>query len=139
MKQLRDDLELRRKLEIHEIEERKNAHINELMKKHEKAFGEIKNYYNDITHNNLDLIKSLKEDVAEMKKKEAANEKLMFEIAQENKRLSEPLTRALKEVEQLRHELANYEKVPPPPDVCDAAGQDVACKRQEQAPCAGGD
>ena len=45
------------------MEERKNFHINELMKKHEKAFGEIKNYYNDITHNNLDLIRSLKEEV----------------------------------------------------------------------------
>ena len=43
----------------------------ELMKKHERAFAEIKNYYNDITHNNLDLIKTLKEDVAEMKKREA--------------------------------------------------------------------
>ncbi len=117
MKMLRDDLELRRKQEIHEIEERKNSHINELMKKHERAFAgeshvhagthaeagcipvpdlastraaraacmpatsmapllhylltEIKNYYNDITHNNLDLIKTLKEDVAEMKKREA--------------------------------------------------------------------
>jgi len=110
MKNLREELEGRRKLEIHEVEERKNFHINELMKKHEKAFGEIKNYYNDITHNNLDLIKSLKEEVAEMKKKEAANEKLMFEIAQENKRLSEPLTRALKEVELLRSELGNYDK-----------------------------
>jgi len=101
------------------------------MKKHEKAFGEIKNYClfahflalrstcshigrfcadNDITHNNLDLIRSLKEEVAEMKKKEISNEKLMFEIAQENKKLSEPLTRALKEVEKLRHELANYQK-----------------------------
>ena len=28
-----------------------------------QAFGEIKNYYNDITHNNLDLIRSLKEEV----------------------------------------------------------------------------
>ena len=56
-----------------------------------QAFADIKNYYNDITHNNLDLIKTLKEDVAEMKKKEAQNEKLMYEIAQENKRLSEPL------------------------------------------------
>ena len=45
-----------------------------------------------------------------MKKKEVSNEKLMFEIAQENKKLSEPLTRALKEVEKLRHELANYQK-----------------------------
>ena len=110
MKILRDDLELRRKQEIHEIEERKNTHINELMKKHEKAFAEIKNYYNDITHNNLDLIKTLKEDVAEMKKKETSNEKLMYEIAQENKRLSEPLAKALKEVETLRLQLQNYEK-----------------------------
>merc|ERR1712028_109242 len=50
------------------------------------------------------------EEVSEMKKKEVSNEKLMFEIAQENKKLSEPLTRALKEVEKLRHELANYQK-----------------------------
>jgi chromosome segregation ATPase len=80
------------------------------MKKHERAFGEIKGYYQDVTHNNLDLIKTLKEEVAEMKKKEAANEKLMFEIANENKRLSEPLERALKEVDHLRHELSNYSK-----------------------------
>ena len=31
-------------------------------------------------------------------------------LTQENKRLSEPLTRALKEVELLRHELSNYDK-----------------------------
>lgn len=82
MKILREDMELQRKQEIHEIEERKNNHINELMKQHERAFAEIKNYYNDITHNNLDLIKTLKEDVSEMKKREAQNEKLMYEIAQ---------------------------------------------------------
>lgn len=46
-----------------------------------------------------------------MKKKEAANEKLMYEIAQENKRLTEPLAKALKEVEGLRRDLTNYEKV----------------------------
>ncbi|MCO5614785.1 hypothetical protein L7F22_069069 [Adiantum nelumboides] len=110
IKCIRDDCELRRKQEVHEVEERKNTHINELMKKHEKAFTEIKCYYNDITQNNLDLIKTLKEDVTDMKKKEAANEKLMYDIAQENKRLTEPLTRALKEVETLKKQLANYEK-----------------------------
>ncbi len=35
--------------------------IDHLMNEHQKAFMDIKNYYNDITHNNLDLIKSLKE------------------------------------------------------------------------------
>lgn len=63
-----------------------NAHINELMKKHERSFAEIKNYYNDITHNNLDLIKALKEDVAEMKKREAQNEKLMWVTASQPSR-----------------------------------------------------
>lgn len=45
-----------------------------------------------------------------MKMREAANEKLMYEIAQENKRLTEPLEKALKEVEVLRLGMANYEK-----------------------------
>ena len=60
MKTLRDELDLRRKTEIHEIEERKNSQINTLMKNHEKAFSDIKNYYNDITLNNLALINTLK-------------------------------------------------------------------------------
>lgn len=58
--QLVADLELRRKVDIHEIEERKNQHINDLMKNHEKAFGQMKSYYNDITRDNLKLIKTLK-------------------------------------------------------------------------------
>jgi ubiquitin len=110
LQQLKHDLELRRKVDIHEIEERKNLHINDLMKNHEKAFGQIKNYYNDITHDNLKLIKSLKGEVADMKKKAAANQKLMHDISQENKRLSEPLAAALKEVQELRHELKDKEK-----------------------------
>lgn len=40
--------------------QRKNRQINALMKNHEKAFSDIKNYYNDITLNNLALINSLK-------------------------------------------------------------------------------
>ena len=60
MKVIREELELKRKNEIHEIEERKNGQINALMKNHDKAFTEIKNYYNDITLNNLALINSLK-------------------------------------------------------------------------------
>lgn len=47
-------------IELREVEERKNKHITELMQNHEKAFSEIKCYYNDITLNNLSLINSLK-------------------------------------------------------------------------------
>lgn len=110
MRTLRDELDLRRKTEIHEIEERKNGQINTLMKNHEKAFSDIKNYYNDITLNNLALINTLKEQVEEMKKKEERMEKKMTELIAENKRLTEPLQKAREEVEELRRQLANYEK-----------------------------
>jgi DNA repair exonuclease SbcCD ATPase subunit len=110
MRTIREELELKRKNEIHEIEERKNGQINALMKNHDKAFTEIKNYYNDITLNNLALINSLKEQVEEMKKKEERNEKAMADITAENKRLSEPLQQALSEGDSLKRELAHYEK-----------------------------
>eukprot|EP00249_Psilotum_nudum_P009315 c21848_g1_i4 orf=211-1455(-) len=64
----------------------------------------------DVTAKELQLRMEKKEDMNDMKKKEAVNEKIMYEIAQENKKLTEPLTKALKEVENLRKWLANYEK-----------------------------
>lgn len=60
MQALRDEMDLRRKTEIHELEERKNTQISELMGNHEGAFGAIKNYYNDISAKNLTLINLLK-------------------------------------------------------------------------------
>merc|ERR1719213_368182 len=72
---LKVDLELRRKVEIHEIEERKNQHINDLLNNHQEAFDQIKSYYNDITHDNLLLIKSLKDEIQEMTEREKKNQK----------------------------------------------------------------
>lgn len=57
---LYETLMLKHRTEIVEVEERKNLQISTLIKNHEKAFANIKNYYNDITVNNLSLIKSLK-------------------------------------------------------------------------------
>lgn len=105
---LKNELELKCKVEIHEIEERKNLHINQLMKNHEKAFNQIKSYYNEITKDNLSLINSLKEAIVQLEEKAEANQKLMYEIAQENKRLSGPLKLTLKELSQLQAALKNY-------------------------------
>jgi growth arrest-specific protein 8 len=110
MAQLRTDLELRRKNEVHALEERKNAHIDTLIKKHDTAFAEMKAYYNDVTANNLEVIKTLKGKIETMKVKEVSDQKLMLEVTAENKRLSEPLTRAREENESLKKELGSYEK-----------------------------
>eukprot|EP00620_Florenciella_sp_RCC1587_P023052 CAMPEP_0182567730 /NCGR_PEP_ID=MMETSP1324-20130603/8866_1 /TAXON_ID=236786 /ORGANISM="Florenciella sp., Strain RCC1587" /LENGTH=472 /DNA_ID=CAMNT_0024781771 /DNA_START=57 /DNA_END=1475 /DNA_ORIENTATION=+ len=108
MEKARNRLEERRKLETTRIEQKKNEHIAQLMDTHKKAFAEIKNYYNDITHNNLDLIKSLKEEVEEMRKKEHLDEKQMQHISQENTRMNEPFRQAKQDVENLRAELDRY-------------------------------
>lgn len=91
MKHLRDDLRLRHKVEVHEVEERKNLHINQLMRAHEEAFAEMKRYYNDITKANLQLIAQLRAQIAEANDKVAANQRLMREIAEQNTRLKDPL------------------------------------------------
>ena len=72
------------------------------------SLQEIKGYYNEITHSNLDLIHTLKEELHELKRKEAADDKLMYDIAQENKRMTEPLKRALADIETLTTEREAY-------------------------------
>ncbi|XP_040426909.1 dynein regulatory complex subunit 4 isoform X1 [Cygnus olor] len=109
MQVLRDELDLRRKTEIHEVEERKNNQISELMKNHEKAFSEIKNYYNDITLKNLALISLLKEQMEEMKKRENQLEKEKADVLLQNKQLKEPLQQAQEQAFELQKKLAHYD------------------------------
>ncbi|GFG33238.1 hypothetical protein Cfor_04551 [Coptotermes formosanus] len=106
----RNELNLRHKMELSEVEERKNKQIAELMKNHEKAFSEIKSYYNDITLNNLALISSLKEQMEDMKKREERVEKQLHDITVENRKLVEPLQKAQAEVTELNRQMKNYEK-----------------------------
>merc|ERR1711933_640572 len=110
VEQLKIDLELRRKVEIHEIEERKNQHINELLHNHQNAFDEIKIYYNEITFDNLTLIGSLKEEMQDMKEREKKNQKRMSVLTQENKDLSEPLAKKLEEQRELEEKLKSFSK-----------------------------
>ncbi|NXO40541.1 DRC4 protein, partial [Locustella ochotensis] len=108
MQALRDEMDLRRKTEIHELEERKNTQISELMGNHEGTFGAIKNYYNDITAKNLTLIKLLKEQVEDLKKKEALLEKEKADVLLQNKGLMEPLQEARELVAELQKKLVHY-------------------------------
>lgn len=107
---VREDCEVRRKEELSKLEERKNTHIQRLIANHRKSFEEIKQYYNDIIKNNLELVKSLKEELAEVRKREAMLEKVTFDVEQENKRLSDPLREALEETALLKQRLEAHER-----------------------------
>lgn len=108
MKKTRETLDRIRKDEIKAIEEAKHLMIDNLMSEHQRAFADIKNYYNDITHNNLDLIKSLKEEVKELELDERKDELKLHEKMTENKKLSLPLKKMQDDVVRLRNELTSY-------------------------------
>jgi hypothetical protein len=108
MKKTREFLDRKRKDEIKAIEDRKHIMIDHLMNEHQKAFMDIKNYYNDITHNNLDLIKSLKEEVKDLESEERKDQLRLYEKMTENKKLSAPLKKMQEDVIKLRSELDEY-------------------------------
>lgn len=105
---LREDLELRRRAEINDTEERRNEHINNLIRQHEEKFEEMKQYYNSITKNNLEIIKSLKDEIATMKKNDEHNESLMYDIEKENHNLVAPLEQAQRDVAELQQKKKQY-------------------------------
>jgi growth arrest-specific protein 8 len=86
------------------------AAVSSIVQAHEDAFHEMKKYYNDITRANLELIAQLKAQVAQANDKQAANQKLMLEIAEENKKLSDPLQRATEELKSLQNDLRDADK-----------------------------
>ena len=110
MKKTRDALDRRRKDEIKAIEDRKLVMIEQLMAEHQKEFTDIKNYYNDITHNNLDLIKSLKEEVKELEMIERNDQIRLNEKRAENKKLTAPLKKMQEDLVRLKSELEEYKK-----------------------------
>lgn len=102
LRQLQSDLELRRRVEVHEVEERKNQHINDLIHNHNRAFTQMKVYYNGITAQNLGVIKKLQNQVEVLKERAQNNKKLLQEYAQENQKLSEPLSKVSAEIAELQ-------------------------------------
>ncbi|BFZ12738.1 hypothetical protein BsWGS_15777 [Bradybaena similaris] len=110
MESLREEQDLLHKNAIHEVEERKNKHINTLMRNHESQFADAKNFYNDITLNNIALINSLRDQVEEMKTREARMEKAMKHLEDENHRMAGPLERSKKKLNELKVQLINYNK-----------------------------
>lgn len=93
-----------------EVEERKNLHIEELKKNHERAFTDLKNYYNDITLNNLALISSLKDQMEILRKQNDRMTKQVVDLSSENKNLQEPLSKALRDLHEYKTQLENYER-----------------------------
>ena len=74
---LKKEMELKMRTEIHEIEERKNHHINDLIQNHDKAFKELKQFYNSTTSENLSMIKDQRKQLTKSQANHKTNQKLI--------------------------------------------------------------
>jgi growth arrest-specific protein 8 len=109
IKQTRELLDKKRKEEIRAIEEKKTAMIAILMEEHKKTFADIKNYYSDITHNNLDFIKNLKENLKVAEQDEKKDLAKLHEKKIANQEIAAPLKKMQDDVERLKLQKQEYD------------------------------
>ena len=87
---LREEMERKRKALILQIETKKNQAIKDLTGKHQKKYDDIKNYYQEITNTNLDIIKQLKDELSDAKKEDTTMQKVKMDQEEANKQIVEP-------------------------------------------------
>jgi chromosome segregation ATPase len=80
------------------------------MRNHEAAFAELKAYYNEITIENLTLIKAQKQRIEELQASLMVNGKLITEIKAKNKAMEEPLERSRKLRDDMKYALRLHQK-----------------------------
>lgn len=91
MLNLRKKMEEKRKRIIQQIENKKNQAIKDLTLAHEKKYTHIKNYYQEITNTNMEIIKSLKNDLQQKKADDAMKLKQLMDQEAKNKLVLEPM------------------------------------------------
>jgi hypothetical protein len=92
----------RRKAAIEKIEKKKDNNIKETTMKHDKKYIDIKDYYQEITTCNLDIIRFLKDELEEYRKKEGQSIKEHAKKQKENKGITGPLYQAKKDKAKYR-------------------------------------
>lgn len=107
---MRNQLEEQRQQETSELEHRKNTQIEELQAKNAKAFDNIKRYFNNITHNNIELIKQNKTKISKKKTEINAIRKEVDELNAQRKKLEAPLMELIEENKRLKKEKLVYQQ-----------------------------
>ena len=80
------------------------------MKNNESAFGEMKDYYNDITRENLELIRMHREKTIDIRHQIEQNNIAFEHMKLMEQELKIPLANAIQERDQLRNNLSTFDK-----------------------------
>lgn len=102
MQKIRQDMEDYSNTVIKELEERKQQKINVITKMNNKKYKEIKNYYNDITASNLQMIKHLKSEIDQAQQSEEKDKKQLLKAEDTFRKLTEPIKSITEEIQSLK-------------------------------------
>jgi hypothetical protein len=108
MIQLEADLELRLKVDIHELEERKNLHINNLIKAFEERMDAWKKENIQQIKDNINLIKLNSDNYKSLKEENEQLEKEVEDLKREIIELEKKYDQAKQEHSQVTNRLAKY-------------------------------
>lgn len=108
MKQLEEDLELRLRVDIHELEERKNLHINNLIKAFEERMDAWKKENIQQIKENINLIKLNSDNYKSLKDENEQLEKEVEDLKKEISELEKKYEAAKQEYSQINNRLAKY-------------------------------
>ena len=110
VKELEESMALREKVEWHEIEERSNRHLLGLKQNYEENYAEIKEYYQSITSDNIQLIRELQAEIVEIKASQERKEAAIVVLLEQSVAMNVPLLESNKTKAMLEAQLANYGK-----------------------------
>jgi hypothetical protein len=107
---LRKEMEDKRKAMIQQIENKKDKAIEALINRHDENYAKIKNFYNEITNTNFDVIKQLKVELKEIRKKDREKYEELIEQRKLNSRMKEPLTSIGQEIKHLSEKKIRFDR-----------------------------
>ena len=108
IKQARDEREEAKRRALQLLERGKAGEVARCMAAQKQSMERMKKFYSDITHSNLELIKNLKEELADVKKKESSSAAEMSATTKANARLEAPLRDNEAAIAALSSSMAQY-------------------------------
>ncbi|MES1909562.1 MAG: hypothetical protein MHM6MM_002279 [Cercozoa sp. M6MM] len=91
-----------------QVETEKQHRVRDLLDSHKRSLLDMKHYFTDVTHSNLELIKSLKNDVAEAQARCATKDRQLRRAIRKNRSLSEPLRNFIESVKLMEEKQTDY-------------------------------
>lgn len=97
----KEEVERKRVQEVTKVERTIEDRVAETLKRHEVEMADCHRPYNDALYQNLDLIKSLKDEVLRLKKEQRKRDRELEKVASTNRNTVAPLEQASRDVKAL--------------------------------------